>query len=70
MVRSKRGEWIALDGVTSTRSDTWRRLEATPSTKESGVLKQAKYKATQILVGSAELYRELAISALSLVPRR
>jgi hypothetical protein len=34
------------------------------------MLKKAKNKATQILVGSAGLYRELAISALRLVPRR
>jgi formate-dependent phosphoribosylglycinamide formyltransferase (GAR transformylase) len=34
------------------------------------VLKKAKDKATLILVGSAELYRELAISAFRLVPRR
>jgi hypothetical protein len=38
--------------------------------KESGVLKKAKDRATQILLGSAELYRELAVSALRLVPRR
>jgi formate-dependent phosphoribosylglycinamide formyltransferase (GAR transformylase) len=34
------------------------------------MLKQAKDRATLILVGSAELYRELAISALRLLPRR
>ena len=70
MERSKRGEWTAIVEPIGRRADTWRPLEATSLTKESGVLKKAKNKATQILVGSAELYRELAISAFRLVPRR
>jgi hypothetical protein len=70
MERSRRGEWTALPGAIPARDDTWYWLGATSKTKESGMLKKVKTKATQILVGSAELYRELAISAFRLVPRR
>lgn len=34
------------------------------------MIQKAKSKATLILVSSAELYREIALSALSLVPGR
>lgn len=70
MERSQRGEWRALIGSNPPRSDTCAPPQTTSPPKESGVLKKAKDKATQILVGSAELYRELAVSAFRLVPRR
>ena len=81
MERSSRGEWAAIKEVVSPhseearrcpadRSDTWRIVAPTYPPKEADVLKKAKTKASQILAGSAELYREIALSALSLVPRR
>lgn len=70
MQRSKRGEWTPIGGPIRPGPDTWQRLATTSPVKESGVLKKAKDRATQILLGSAELYRELAVSAFRLVPRR
>ena len=70
MERSRRGEWTAIGGSIGPQLDTWRPRETTSLAKESGMLKKAKHKATQIVVGSAELYRELAVSAFRLVPRR
>jgi hypothetical protein len=55
---------------TPVRRDTERRVEATTHPEEDpGMLKKAKHRAGAILSGSAELYRELALSALRLVRR-
>lgn len=54
---------------TRDRPDTHPRVEATPNSEDLGMLKKAKHRASAILSGSAELYRELAISALRLVRR-
>ena len=70
MERSERGEWAALQTRKGDRADTWRRLDATSPEREDAVLKKTRSKATQILLGTGELYRELALSALRLVPRR
>jgi len=81
MERSSRGEWTAIVGTFSPQlrpgsrppaasHDTSNPPGTTSSQKETDVLKKAKRKATEILVGSKELYREIALSALSLVPRR
>lgn len=41
----------------------------TPQSEDPGMLKRARNRATEILSSSAELYREMALSALRLVRR-
>jgi hypothetical protein len=55
--------WTRAGHDTQTRAETTTRPEA------PGMLKKARSKATAILYGSAELYREMALSALKLVKR-
>jgi hypothetical protein len=45
-------------------------VPTSPPKEETPVIHKAKSKAALILASSAELYRELALSALSLVPGR
>ena len=52
-----------------TRPDTQTPAEATSRTEDSTMLKKAKTRAVAILAGSADLYREMALSALRLVRR-
>lgn len=52
------------------RSDTSAPLDATYLAKETVVLKKATNHASLIVQSSVELYRELAVSALSLVRPR
>ena len=54
---------------TRVRPDTNTRVEATSRPEDPGMLKKAKHRASAILSGSAELYRDLALSALRLVRR-
>jgi len=49
--------------------DTEAPLEATSRPEETSMLKKAKNRASVILTSSAELYREMALSALRLVRR-
>ena len=54
---------------TRARPDTDAPIEATTASEDSGMLKKAKHRASAILSGSAQLYREMALSALRLVRR-
>ena len=54
---------------TRVRPDTDPRAEATSRLEDPSMLKKAKHRASAILAGSAELYREIALSALRLVRR-
>jgi len=49
--------------------DTQGPLEPTYRVKEKTVLKKAKSRASLIVASSVELYRELTVSALTLVRR-
>ena len=49
--------------------DTEAPLETTSPAEAPSMLKKAKNRASAILIGSAELYREMALSALRLVRR-
>lgn len=51
------------------RPDTQPGPDPTPG-RENRMLKKARNKATEILLISAELYRDMALSALRLVGRR
>lgn len=55
--------------VSTERRDTPSALAPTPDW-ENRMLKKAKNKAAEILITSADLYREMTLSALRLVGRR
>ena len=54
---------------TRARPDTDAPAEATSRPEDPSMLKKAKHRASAILSSSAELYREMALSALRLVRR-
>lgn len=55
--------WIRRGG------DTQAPVETTSRAEDPSMLKRAKHRASAILFSSAELYREMALSALRLVRR-